>query len=273
MKINKAAIKDVIIALAVFPAALLILKIIAHFVWPPMTNEFMAGALSEALFAVVILIITLVLRKTEIYKFDFEVFAENWTCGTYFIVLFGIAINTAIALKYEITEPVGNIILFVIEMLLVGYCEETIFRGLVQRSFHELFGEDSTAAVKLAVFVSSIFFALIHILNAMSVNISIKAALTQTVMTIAIGMCFGAIYFRTGKCLWYVMVLHALNDASAYIVNNRLGGTSATDPISAYEELGLFEIAAPMILYVGLALFLMRNKKVQPLLKEKEGIK
>ena len=38
-------------------------------------------------------------------------------------------------------------LVFIITMLLVGYTEEALFRGLVQNAFHKIFGEQSWQAV------------------------------------------------------------------------------------------------------------------------------
>ena len=113
-------------------------------------------------------------------------------------------------------------LIFIITMLLVGYTEEALFRGLIQNAFHKIFGEESWQAV-----------------------------------------------WAAGKCLWYVVIIHAFNDFCAFLKTGFLNGGSVADSISstAIPVENLLQVLPVLaVMYLLPALFVLRPKKVKPLL-------
>ncbi|MBO4265244.1 MAG: CPBP family intramembrane metalloprotease, partial [Clostridia bacterium] len=59
----------------------------------------------------------------------------------------------------------AQVLLLAGQCILVGFCEETLFRGIIQREFHDYFGEDSFKHVFLAILCAGIVFGLAHMIN------------------------------------------------------------------------------------------------------------
>lgn len=76
-------------------------------------------------------------------------------------------------------------------------------------------------------------------------------------------------YYRTGKCLWYVVIVHAFNDFCAFLQTGLLSGGSVGQSISStalsVENL-IQAIPVLALLYLLPALIVLRPKKVKPLL-------
>ena len=266
-KLNISALKDVGIALAMIAVAFVIYQLSARLFVRWTHDRYLLGYLSEAAFALPIILAVFLFKKTDIYKAKWRMLATGWTAGLPMLILLLINALQIFTGNVAITASARETGLFIGQMLLVGYCEEMLFRGLLQNAFHKLYGEQSARAVRLAAFSAGGIFGCIHLVNAFQPDISLTAAATQAVAAIFMGFCFGAVYFRTGKNIWYLIFLHALNDAVVGIVNGTLGGKALTEVIGESDRFGVFSAIVPMVFYGGVALFLLRQKKVNPLLQ------
>ena len=153
-------------------------------------------------------------------------------------------------------RPFSLIILFIIAMFFTGFCEEVVFRGMIQRILYERFGRDSRAGLYLSVILSGLIFGAMHVLNVFS-GVALGGAIIQAIGATGVGMYFGAIYIRT-RNLFVLILLHAFNDFVGLMDSGIYGMQSATDMISVYgiEKLG------GVVLYVALAFFLLRGSKM-----------
>ena len=85
----------------------------------------------------------------------------------------------------------------------------------------------------------------------------------------------GAVYFRTGKNIWYMIVLHSLYDLTLLIANGRLSGRTVNSILNfgggeLTPKLVLIGILAWGAIYLLPTLFILRPKKLKPLLAEKK---
>ena len=156
------------------------------------------------------------------------------------------------------------------QVALVGFCEELLFRGMIQRAFHRLFGEDSFSHVFLAVFCSGLIFGCAHLVNLDRGNPPL-AAVFQAGVNAFIGMYYCAVFFRTGKNIWYVAALHGLYDLVGMIANGRVNGASQSSVLNVgggnlTGKAVLFGILLWGLVYLLPTLFILRPKKIQPLL-------
>ena len=230
-------------------------------------NDFAASFLCEAVFALLAFLSVILLKKQEIYRCDMELLKKNWTCAGFFAVYIIIILGFALAARIEITITPIEVLLFLGHIFLVGFAEETFFRGLIQTAFHQYFGEDTKAHVVMAIVCSGAVFGMAHILNA-SNGLSFPAASTQALGNVFTGMFICAIYFRTGKNIWFMIFLHALYDGIAMIINGRLSGASLHDLLSNAENVGTGGILALCAVYLIVIAVILRDKKVEPLLKK-----
>lgn len=102
--------------------------------------------------------------------------------------------------------------------------------------------------------------------------ISFSAAIVQAVTNVFVGVYLCAMYYRTGKCLWYVTIIHAFNDFCAFLGTGFLAGGSTGASISgmALPMDALMKVLPVMaLLYLLPAFIALRPNKVKPLLGEK----
>ena len=107
-----------------------------------------------------------------------------------------------------VTVPL-SIIGFALFALVIGFAEETFFRGLM------LTGLLPTGVFR-AVLVSSFLFAAPHLLNVFAGLWDPSFAVADTIAAFGIGVTFAALRIRTGS-IWPSIGLHALTDFSALL--------------------------------------------------------
>lgn len=228
-------------------------------------DTFLQDFLGEALWAIIILAFVIILKRLDIYKIDINGLKKGWTAGLPLIVLMVLVGLVGLGELNSTKVPTRDIYFFIGEMFLVGFCEETLIRGLVQTSLHNLIGENKISKVRIAIAISGIIFGFMHLINAQFIGF--LSALTQAIGAAFIGVMISAIYYRTNKNLWYVIVLHSLNDAVGLIASGRLSGISTATILEMTNNYSLVEILAPAIFYGTITAVLLRKKKVEPLLK------
>jgi hypothetical protein len=147
---------------------------------------------------------------------------------------------------FEETAPAlpGTVVVFVILSIVVALAEETFFRGLILQSLRP-------AGPLVAVLLSSLLFALPHLLNSLGGLWDPVFTLVDTFAAFGIGIAFSALVLRTGT-IWPPIVLHALINAIALAV---LG--SLTVPPQSLEQLAGTIVAGVVMAAYGL--FLLRG--------------
>lgn len=84
------------------------------------------------------------------------------------------------------------------------------------------------------------------------------------------GAYLGAVYYRTGKNLWYLMLLHGLYDGGALIVSGALSGNNTVSIIGASGSAGVRGVLIWVAVYLLLTLFLLRKDRIASFLKKPE---
>ena len=87
----------------------------------------------------------------------------------------------------------------IIASLVTPVVEEVYFRGMIQRGLNNQYNEPYKA-----ILISSVLFGIIHVVP------------IQVVAAAGMGMALGWIYYKT-KSLWYVIIIHAINNAIAFV--------------------------------------------------------
>lgn len=153
-------------------------------------------------------------------------------------------------------QPILHILIFIIDMLLLGFTEEVVFRGIIQNKMYECFDMKTKKGIYLAIICSGLIFGSCHILNVFS-GISFPAALKQTIGVCGMGMYFSAIYYRC-KNIYALIFLHAFNDFASLAKSGMWGIGTETFIIENSDSLALFGL----IFYFALTLFLLRKSKL-----------
>lgn len=262
---KKQLVKTVVIALI----AVAIFKAFGFAVHGIEANEFIMQLIKELVLLAGAIAAVIICKMSGVLKFTTDGVGAGILAGLFLIIMDCYLLLTGLALGLVMEDTFTikgfELVLFLLAMLLVGIAEETLFRGLVQNAFHKFFCEDSKKHVLLAILCSGIIFGLLHFFNVFT-GVSVTGALVQAIANIPMGMFFGAVYFRSKKNLWLCIVLHAFHDIAVSVQSGVLWGVDITQTISSYNPMAL--IPAGIILLI--VLFLLRNKKVEPLLKNKE---
>jgi uncharacterized protein len=125
--------------------------------------------------------------------------------------------------------------------LLIGFSEETIYRGLMLNAL-------KAKGPWTAAIVTSVLFGLSHSLNLLSGKSGVEI-LIQVAYALAIGFGFAAVALRTGL-LWPLILVHALIDFTSV-----LGKTNLSPTWNAVAGLGV------TFAFMSYGLFLMRRGK------------
>ena len=266
---NQSKGKELLSIIAVTIIVTLLHHEAAKVITSAVADTYLSAFLGEALFAVATLVIVVVFKKTSIYRSDIALLKKGWTSAGLFFVLILFYLYMGRAALGRATATFPQVLLVLGHCFLIGFCEETLFRGLVQRAFHAVFKEDSFIHVFLAVLCSGVIFGLVHLTNS-DLSKSLLSIVFMSVVNIFSGMYYCAIYFRTGKNIWYNILLHGLYDLAGMIVYGRFSGVPLSAMVSPSVSPQSFarQTLIYMALYLLPTLFILRPKKIQPLLSE-----
>ena len=235
------------------------------------TDTYLQAFLGELFFAILTLAAVIAFKKMAIFKSDTELLKKGWTsAGILFVlILYYLYIGTGAIQKATASFP--QVMLFLGHCFLIGFCEEVLFRGLVQRAFHRAFKEDCFVHIFLALLCSGAVFGIVHLTNA-DLSVSILSIVYMSLSNIFAGMFYGAVYFRTGKNLWYNVILHGIYDAVGLILYGRLSGAPLNAVVSPSVSMQSFvrQTLTYAALYLLPTLIILRTKKLEPLLAERK---
>lgn len=157
-------------------------------------------------------------------------------------------------------KPAAGIILGIINILGIGFREETIFRGIIANNLGIAYGKDARGVWK-AVILSGLIFGLSHLANVFH-GVDILRALIQTASACALGIYYAAIYFRGGN-LWALVLLHCITDAGGLFRSAFTTAATAAGQVNELSVTGL--VMVPV--YIAIAVFLLRKKKMDAVLE------
>lgn len=132
-------------------------------------------------------------------------------------------------------------LLYFVSMCCVGFLEEVIFRGLLFRAMEK-------DGLKTAIVVSSLTFALGHIVNLFNGTRDLKASLFQIVFAAMVGLVLVLIFYRSGSLIPCIL-FHA--------ANNAFGAFEVASGMDPRLETAI-NIALTFVLLGGYALYLVK---------------
>ena len=156
---------DILYAIIGTLAALIIYHVAGKFIEHAIEDDFVNKFLSEMVFAAGALIMVFLLKQTALFKNDRKKIKSGWKSAGLLIltmVVFGVLSIPNLLLS---EETALHWLLFLGMVILVGFAEEVLFRGLIQGALHRYFGENSAKEVLLAVICTGVLFGLAHLIN------------------------------------------------------------------------------------------------------------
>ena len=233
-------------------------KLIGECVGPFSSNMYVNNCVGELVLAVFVLIALVLCKRTNVLKFKTEGFKEGIATGAIILVLGACVLITVLIGEMSISASSFEIVFFVFYMLLVGFAEEVLFRGIVQNSVMEYIGTDSVAKVRIGIVISGVLFASIHMGNVLLPGVGYIDAFRQTISVIPIGILFGTVYFRSRNNIWPGVLLHAFNDGFTLLMTGYISNGSVSEAISETTS----SIAGTIIIFTIIDLWILRKKKL-----------
>ena len=190
-------------------------------------------------------------------------FGKTLLAGLFALILFSftffVRASEAILNDETSWKSAAGILLGIINIIGIGFREETIYRGIIANNLGIAYGKDSRGVWK-AVIISGLIFGLAHLTNIIA-GVNPLKALIQVVSACAIGIYLAAVYYRGGN-LWTMMLIHSITDAGGLF---RSAFTNEADKVGDINNLSLNGLIMVPI-YLALAIFLLRNKKMDAVL-------
>ncbi len=237
----------------------------------------MQGA-CECIVAVVGIILAAAFKVWKIWGERGSGFGKGLLTSMYFIVVSLLALVESFTLELAVPESnleievPWKIAVFVATVFLIGFAEETFFRGIISNLFYDKHANDK-AGVWTAVIGSGFVFGLMHLGNCLSavqattdgkifVDYSVVVgSLVQTASACVMGMALTAIYYRC-RNIWALAFVHGFIDLCGAFTSGVTKGGSLVGTISTYTPF----MFVSMIPYVILTLYLLRSKKMADIL-------
>lgn len=163
-----------------------------------------------------------------------------------------------------------NAIAIVLLYLAVGIFEDFLIRGLSLNILLDKYGQ-TRKGIWLSVIVSSLLFGAIHFSNILT-GASFTGVLIQVISASFIGMYFSAIYLRSGN-VWVVALLHGIYDLVASIPSLFQSEEIIDTTLEYAESISNYSWGSVIfsLVFVALAIFLLRKKKMSNVFAIREG--
>ncbi|MBO7452801.1 MAG: CPBP family intramembrane metalloprotease [Clostridiales bacterium] len=222
------------------------------------SNAIYRDLATEAAWGVIVMINILIFKKMGIFNISLAQMGEGILTALPLLVLYANLIPLGFFLNRGtklVSAP--EIIAFLLQCLLIGLVEEGLYRGVIQELFMNMWSGSERKRAMLSIICTSVMFGLFHFFNLRKPGITVAAVMVQAASAIAMGMLLGAIFYRSGRKIWPVLILHALIDCASFITSGVLHGKTQVDAVSSLDPRSLIMIP----IYIGFALFLMRKRE------------
>lgn len=226
---------------------------------PFMTEEYLLQAVNDLIGFLVALVLLWRTGRMRVLTHRGTGFLDGLLVGMFPFVMLSLSLSLNVGIvgppEGAVPKAAWRVVVFLITMFLIGLAEEALFRGVIAQTLLEHFGSDR-AGVWKAVVLSGVLFGAGHMVNLL--GSATLGVLIQCCITMALGMLYGAIYFRTGN-LWVVVFLHMFQDVAALIQSglyDGMGGVS--EVVSTYDPSMLISV----LIYLIPTVFLLRKTRI-----------
>ncbi len=183
-------------------------------------------------------------------RWEQDNFMDTMKAGSFVLLL------DVLLLQYQRILMLGNHHRPLLEMLaflgfifLVGFLEETIFRGVIEETLLRSFRPDGIGRLQ-AAFFTGILFGLAHMIN-LSWSENAAAVLFQIIQNVVLGIYLSLIYARARNVLAMIF-LHSFYDFTSLMVSGLYGIGSMQESVESMSETSLWTL----LIYVGPIVYL-----------------
>ena len=259
---KKEFLKNVLLTFTAFA----VYKLIGKFAISHIENGVVNAFASEVTLLVCAFCLAFVTKRINVLKWKRQGIGTGLLVGLFMLIAQGLVILRWF-LQYSIgmqtvTISVGEIILFLLAMIMVGISEELMFRGVLLNVCLDFFGETTVSSIRKAIIIAGSIFGAFHIFNVL-IGASLSGSIVQAANAIALGIMLGAIYIRSGKNIWPCIILHTIQDTAAFLQSGMMNGGGIKDSVSGYDITAIPTIV--LLLLIGF--FIMRKKKMSQFVK------
>ena len=191
-------------------------------------------------------------------------FGKTLLAGLFALILFSstflIRFGEAVMSDETSWKAASGICIGVLNILGIGFREETIFRGVIANDLGIVYGKTPRGVWK-AVILSGLIFGLVHLTNIIS-GVNPLRAVIQVVSACALGMYYTAIYFRGGN-LWALVLIHCLTDAGGLFRSAFTTAATAAGVLNDISITGMIMIPV----YIGITIFILRRSKMDAVIE------
>jgi CAAX amino terminal protease family. len=264
LKKPKFSYRYVVITCVLITIISLILQLVGEGLLVLLAGKDVSPALTPLLYVLPLAFMTLVILKCRmgsILKGSTKSFlsgmAISWPLFIYCIAVF--LVTYIPADKSELTAlDIGQWSLFLVLMLLIGIFEEILCRGILLELMLRKWG-NTRKGIFLSAFMSSLVFGFAHLVNLIGAADMLIATIAQVLYATLFGVFFAAVYLCSQN-IWVVVLLHAVYDGFAMIVEARMPVVSPDTTAPGLAVLSVV-IFIPLCLY---GVFLMRKANLTP---------
>lgn len=232
----------------------------------PAYGHSMLGEFVVAVYALLVLIIfgyTGILKEKSVGTVK-TVFTGGFFVGYVLLQLVAQLYVQAMQNNTSHMEPLITIIFFVSTMLLIGWTEEILFRGVILNMFLDAFPK-TKGGILGAVVLNGVMFGGLHMTNYFS-GVDLESAAVQSITAGILGIIFAAVYART-RSIWFVIFAHAAVDFVALLGSGIFGAGTEIDSIDNMSWMNL--ISVPILLIP--AIVLLRKSKLEEMEQRANG--
>jgi len=156
-----------------------------------------------------------------------------------FMLLYPHYEKTGLLLNFE---NIQQLLFFLLILLILGFTEETVFRGLL---FH---GLETKFTAFQTVFISAVIFGLFHYIN-MLIGANFYSTSYQVIHATASGFMYATLRLRIGA-IWPVMLFHSIWDIGLILLTNiQHPNMSHTQGITSFSFFHAIMLALPAMSY------------------------
>lgn len=138
-------------------------------------------------------------KDSTLKKFGFQ---KNNISTPIFCFMILIVLIQPIILGINFSLPISTLILIIVQMILVGFVEESLFRSIF---FYFLKGQQP----KVYLLFSSIVFGILHIASGLNPETAPLLVLLQIINALLLGAVFAILYYSL-KSIYLVITFHTL---------------------------------------------------------------
>jgi membrane protease YdiL (CAAX protease family) len=168
--------------------------------------DMMTGTITRIAAGILFMILLFGLNYKEIFKFKHTMKSLIIMIPAFIISINNFPIVAFFDGRATLSDPIYRIFLFLLECLSVGFFEEILFRGIILLFFIQRL-EKVKYGTLYAIFISSMLFGMLHIINLFD-GAGFGDTMLQVGYSFLVGMMWAVMFLRT-KNLWLTMLLHA----------------------------------------------------------------